>query len=441
MDAKDTSEITTEFLYAVIKGDLDKMTELKDTFFYTPYLDLDLSIKDLPNVKHKLTYELCYPAEPTDILNQYRNTIPDKILGCAALQKNVQITQFILDHLKPDVITDFDATICLYHSNIDVFKLIVENYSYTMVNKRLYVGDNSDIQTFENYKPIFNRYFTPVNILLWSFFDMSHNRDSYDKPYLYRKQQLEKLSYLVKEMGGCLNGFSNTNAPLCFQLMFQKQFRLLDMCVNNGLLIFPKNIDGYIYNAIKAYNTEMIIYLLYSKTVQHIDFKKNIIDHELLIYQHKVRRMHPLYLNALTEVIVKGHFVFYGNHYTAIRSDTVERLYNLHMAGVYIHDPFNTVCTKLGSNIIKAYVTQFIIDSNSPFSLTFLCKLFVKKLIGPKRHVQKLIKLYERHLIPLPVLYILSEQNVSRRSHVRPYPTIPDLVLIHRSGMDYTNIS
>ena len=317
MDRLDVLEATKEFLFAVINGDLKEMTELKDAFYYSSFIDLNIHITNLP-IAEEILKHINYPSESTDILNEYTNAIPEYILGCAVLQKDVNIVQFEINHFRPESISDHDATICLYHSNIDVFKVIVNNYSHTMINKKLFVGDNSDIQSIQEYRHMFDRYFTPIHILLWSLFDMSNHRNSYNKPYSYRQQQLEKISYLITEFHACLNGYSLKDRPLCYQLLMHKQFRLLSMCLDDGLLTFPQDIDEYIFRAIKAYNTEMVVYLLHNKSIKHIDFSTSDLGHDILLYKQIVGRMHPLYLNALTEVIVNGYFVFYGNHYKAI---------------------------------------------------------------------------------------------------------------------------
>ena len=429
MDNLDTIQTTSEFLFAVLKGDLQEMTELKDAYYFTSFIDLDLDVLELPDVIRSMTYDLGYPSVSTDILSQYRNTVPDKILGCAVLNENIEVTEFILEHFKPDIITDSDAIICLYHSTMDVFELIVQNYRYHMINKKLYVGESSDIQSFEQYQPIFNRYFTPLNILLWSLFDMSNHRESYNKPVLYRNQQLLKIRYLMNE-GACLNGLSNADKPLCFQLLMQKQFRLLDMCLKENLLVFPTNTEGFINKAIQAYNTEMIIYLLYNKNISHIELRSStLLNHDILISRHLARVMNPLYFNSVTEVIVKGHFVFNGQHYKMNRSDSLERVYNLYMAGVYIHDPRDIGRYKIGTTALKKTVKQIVIDSNSPFSLTTLSKLMVKKVIGPKNHLNKLLKLYDDCVLPKPILILLSEQKFCKRGILPEYWTVPDVVL------------
>lgn len=424
-------ENTAKLLDAVNSGDVDELR------YVLTNLDFDINL-DVEAIAPYATSEI--PIIDVDIINRSRDIWPDKILGCAAVQPNLVICQMLFDICRDMVLTNNDAVICIYHSTRAIHRLITRKYPTIMINKRMLLSSRGAGLSLGIFFPMLLYTFTPLHAILLSFF--IHREASMYIGNTFIQRQIMKMEYMVQR-GAVLDGINNRRFKVLGQLLIAGEINLVKNLLESRILHFRDNIcREYLRKLISLRLRDSIMFMVHD----HVCKKNKIsgyVGQELLLDGMWNSRFLPKECEKWTEFFVHNQFVLGAQNYVIRFRDTPSRLYNLFRAGVYLRDQINYIPEMDQSSRIVQELVSFVEQSKSPFRLDFLCRLVIKREIGPTEHFSRIKSLSRCRAdicVPRPILEFLSTYKYTVKGRlINPdrwmYP-----ISWRRAPVRYTNV-
>lgn len=395
-----TEENTARLLDAINAGNAEEVRYVLESFA------LDINV-DISRISEYAAVEI--PCVDVDIVNSSRDVEPERLLGCALLQKDISICRMILEYSDSITLTDKDAVICIYHSTRQVHRLVTRRFPALMVNRRLTLSARGANFSLENFFPLLCWTYTPLHAVLLSF--LSHRDASMYLGNKYIPRQLHKMRFLIRR-GALLDGVSYPSLPVLGQLLLLGELQLARVLLDARILNFSDAIcNTYLRRLITLQLKNSIMFLVHDRACRRFKISSPDAGQQLLTAPHFLRRLNPYECQKWTEFIVHNQFVLSPIRYFVRFADTASRLYNLFRAGVYLSDPMGHVGDMDQSLPVVKDVADFLVQSKSPFRLDFLCRQAVKQALGPTEHYSKIKSLlhYSHDInVPKPVLRFLA---------------------------------
>lgn len=371
--------------------------------------DLNLTLNELeilPGLRESIgKYEL---------VNLGRKCWPRSILACALLRESSAFVEAILAHAGGTLdLTVFDKLLALEHCSIDVFRILVLEYGTDLTlddlewrrwRKRDFAG-NLLIGTFEKETVSIN----PLNAIIKTLGHSSCINPFEENTRLMQQVEKLKLVYMHGNYGNSLivtlvnRGYRYAVENLLSWGVLDCGGRweeIISLCIQNRLSLMLKGI---------LENDKSIIP---SSITAHLNVLR---DDWMFMYlgANKIERVVRLLINS--------NFPFYGHVYDANYDDTITKLMLLHFAGVEVTDYSNVTRTSLtyvcslNREMLKKLPIEFEsvcaaskfmqsqMRKHEPKRLAFLCKLHIRKYLGPCQ-TQNIL---EMRMIRLPLPKIL----------------------------------
>lgn len=355
-------------------------------------IDVDADVTEL--------YEYAEVEKPNvmvDCIDKRRPVSPRKILGCALLRDDTRIVIDLLRYTNIRGVDDHDAIICLHYSTSLVHSILVDRFPLDMANKELYAGSANVIVGPAGYIANSTRHlYTPIHVLLVSLAMSQIVSNTFPRIDSFFRTQKAKYNYIVAK-GGIFNWRMRHIAHVgtLTHLLLSNHVKLAkQVIVAKFLDAFDQTkFNIFIHRCIPRLRRNPILFFLYDEINENLHFPGNSNFQNKLLQHSFLQNKQRSSITKMTEFIVVNYFVFYGHSYKIRIYDTPSRLYNLFRAGVYLIDDLDYANDLPRNNQITRFVLQFIEESKTPFSLQFLCRLFIKRYIGPKDHMRKIQQL------------------------------------------------
>lgn len=410
---------TASFVDAVINGETSVALHILDN----ETIDLDADMMDIEQY-------MCTepPYLRIDVLNTSDDVTPGNAIGCVLAGNCPTVMERVMtSHAKPDTITDHDAIICIYNSDLTTFRLALEHYPEVMTNRRLRTGFNTRVPYLTCFSPLFAYCYTPIHVAILSCFIYRRSSINYRRCISFFTRQFAKIITLTGA-GAYLDGRRSYGLNLGGQLILHEEFVLFEKCFQTGLIyVRGEDMVSFFNQFLHHYKTESLKYILKDTFLQHLDFPENdeFLGHDVVLRRSYLRSIDTCQRDEITELLVHNNFIFTGSYTYDIRMyDTPARLYNLFHAGVYITDTRgNHKFLNPTSPVVKREIKSILKRSKSPFSLERLCGLKVKSILGPKNHYYKLKCL--KDYLPIHVLYSLALVRFTKQGRIPAHWCIP----------------
>lgn len=405
-------ENTPLLLDAVNSGSIENVRYVLEN---NEYLDLNI---ELCYLKRRATVPI--PEVDIDIIQHSRDVQPERILGCAVLQRNAAITAALLDYSDSVVLTHADAVICMYYSTNQVHRLVTDSFPETMVNRRLVLDGRGASRYMRMFFPLLTWCYTPIHVLLLSFY--MHSEIGLHMSSSFMRQQRRKLRY-IDSRGGVLDGETNYSWRTLGQLLIAGELKLAKAMLSCGVVNFSLPVcRRYLRQIIKLKKRNAFLFLTNERVCRPLSMKGPDAGHDIILSNEWTLTTSTRANERWTELILHNQFVFNGNHYTIRCMDTPSRVYNLFRAGVYIRDTFDYIDEMDQRNPLVHVVRDFVEKSRTPFRLDFLCRQVVKQAVGPKDHYRKLTELYNPQsniCVPKPIVRFLAVYKYTIKGKLR----------------------
>lgn len=418
-DDTEILKLTASFVDAVNVGNRQLALEILEN----ETLDLDIDMGVLERYSCSLP-----PKARVDLLDTMKNVAPEQPIGSIFIRSDAQLLERLMQSTsRPANITDHDALICIYISDVPTFTIAMDNYPNVLINKKLKTTTRTQIPCLKSFKQSFPNCFTPLHAVLHSFFVYRKLTLYYTRTLSSFKAQRVKMHLLLAQ-----DAFLDGNMPYMMsvagQLIFHEEDALFEKCVNMGVLKIDRyEMDTLFHQFVRYYKLESITYIFESDFCNHLDFVANdeYLGHYALVRKGYLRRLSIAQQNVITELLLNKHFTFVGNFtYKLQWADSASRLYNLFHAGVYIHDGINSYQSMDQTNPVVRELGRILQASKSPYSLERLCGFKIRSIVGPKHHYFKL-KLLAPY-VPKHVLQSVGVIRFTKNGSMPPFPYIPE---------------
>lgn len=402
-------KLTASFVDAANFGNTQLAIEILEN--ETLNLDIDMGVIE--------EYMCSLPAKArVDVLDSRKDVPPEQPIGCLFIINDSHLLDRLMHSTsRPTLVTDHDALICTYVSDIPTYQIALDNYPNIMVNKKLRSTERTDIPYLKSFKPLFKYCFTPLLAVLHSFFINRRRSLHYTRTLSAYRCQCVKI-HLLLSLGAFIDGNTSYALSLAGQLIFHEEFLLFEKCVNMGIVSIQRDeMDTVFGQFVRYFRLESVTYIFRSPFCTHLDFviSDEFLGHYGLVQKGFLRRLTAGQKNELTELLLNLNFGFTGDlTYTMNTSDSPSRIYNLYKAGVYIRDRQNVHRFMDDDDPIKEKVGRILQACKTPFTLEELCRFKIKSIVGPKHHYYKL-KLLAPY-IPIHVLHSLARIQYTKNS-------------------------
>lgn len=221
-------------------------------------------------------------------------------------------------------------------------------------------------------------------------------------------QQIEKLK--------CVHGYGNHDNSLLVALVNIRQRLAVENLLRWGVLDCSDKWAELISLCIRLRSPIMLNALVQNDRSR---IPSNISEHmEVFSNNLGFEHLNSLKTERIVRILIKANFSFYGVKYAVAFDDTIAKLMLLHFVGVEITDVDNvrlrslTYINSLTARSLRKLPLEFgsvseavmfarcMIKNHQPKRLSFLCKLHIRKYLGP---CQKEDILKDRvDLLPVP---------------------------------------
>lgn len=402
-------KLTASFVDAVNFGN----SQLAEEIIQNETLNLDIDMGVIEQ------YMCSVPVKArVDVLNSKKDVMAEQPIGCIFIQNFSHLLDVLMRSTsRPAVVTDHDALISTYVSDIPTYQIVLANYPLIMVNKKLRSTERTHIPYLKSFKQMFPYCFTPLHAVLHSFFVNRQCSLHYTRTLSSYRCQCVKV-HLLLTLGAVIDGNTSYAMSLAGQLIFHEEFALFEKCVNMGVLsISGDEMDNLFGQFVRYFRLDSITYIFKSPFCGHLDFVMNdeFLGHYGLVQKGFLRRCTEKQKNVLTEHLLHNYFYFTGDlTYSMNLSDSSARICNLYHAGVYIKDRQNAYEFMNKNDPLGREVGMILKASKTPFTLEKLCSLKIKSVIGPKHHYYKLKQLVNK--IPTHLLHTMAMIRYTKNS-------------------------
>lgn len=400
---------TASLLDAINSGDVRSVYRILRS-------DLDIDANaDVSDVYDYTTVEV--PRVIVDCIDNSEVIRPRKLLGCALLRDDTRILALLFTFGMIRTIEDYDAIICIHYSTAAIHNMVLNKFPWEMTNKNLYAGPSNVLVGADGVLPnSVGRLYTPIHIFLMSLWMSQIVSNCFPRRVSFFSTQTTKFLYTVRR-GGI---FDTRMRRLCTRgvlthLLLTNFMELAKETIEAGFLdnFTQVKFIEFIHLCIPRMRRNPILFLLYDPINNHLHFPGDSVFQNKLLHPSFLRSRLSGSITAMTEFIVNNYFVFYADTYRMRVYDTPARLYNLFQAGVYLMDDLDYSRDLPIRDPITAHVLRFIDESKTPFPLEFLCKLYIKRRVGPKNHYQKIESLGLPQLITNYIVgYKYTQNNI-----------------------------
>lgn len=383
---EDIRRNTAFLLDSINSGNVDNVRRIVQSDLR---IDVDANVADL--IRYT-TVEV--PFVMVDCIDKREMVSPRKILGCALLRDDARILRLILEFTNIVRIEDYDAIISLHYSTREIHRIILNRFPVEMAHRNLYAGPENVYVGPNGAIPRSVLWvYTPIHVILLSLSMSQFVSNCFPRRMCFFSTQLAKYNYIVSR-GGIFDSRRRRIAHLgtLTHLLLDDYIDLARKClVSEFLQPFDQTrLNNFIQMSIRKMRRNPILFFLYDQINNHLHLPGNSNFQNKLLEANFLRHKLSGSIQKMTEFIVNNYFVFYGHSYKIRGYDTPARLYNLFRAGVYLIDDLDYAKDLLEIDRITPHVLYFIEESKSPFTLEFLCKLLIKRHIGPKNHFRKI---------------------------------------------------
>lgn len=401
---------TASLMDAVNTGDVPRVRKI---LVRDDDIDVSISVDILESYA-----EEAVPQVMLDGIDSGRGVMPVKLLGCVFLQDDLRILQMILHYTGVYSLEDRDAMICIQYSTAEVHRMATNRFHTEMTNKALYSPAHPRPSNQGGYGYNVN-FFSPMQILLQTLDtgDIVNGLFPRLRPFL--ETQTEKFRYMV-ERGAIYDNIARNalHMPILTHLLLEDNMHLAVKSIHAEFLDFGGHDGDSLVNFfIRKMKRNPILFLMYEDVCKGLTIRGDGVSQEILLNTNIIRKKQKYTLCKVTECVLKCGFVFKPRSYRIRSYDAPSRLYNLYRAGVYLIDDLNYGPDLPETDPITEYVLSFIEESKTPFRLEFLCKLFLKRLLGPRNHTEKIKEL---HLTSIVQKYLLNFKYTQNGRLTRP---------------------
>lgn len=356
-------------------------------------VDLNFRIEDL-----ECDPGLAVPVPNYDVVNMGIRCRPKSVLGCAILQNN---SQFVLEVLEARVnwleFVGVDKLLALEHCSVEVFQILLNFYgdeigrhdvSWCRWRKRDFLGNliigRMETETVSN---------TPLNVVVKSLGYCCRLHNYYQDGRLMEQVEKLKMVYTYGNFGNSLL-ITLLNHHHKFALKNLLRWGVLD-CRNRWDEAISSCIQmraPYLLNVLMKFDTSSIP----PTCDAHLSVLSESINFAFL---------NGIKVEKLLRILINANFSFYGVPYDVGYDDSITKLLLLHFAGATVTDHENVMekswayARSLSArSLIKLPIlfetveeagefAKSVIKTHNAKRLSFLCKLSIRKCIGPCRNL------------------------------------------------------
>lgn len=305
-----------------------------------------------------------------------------------------------------------------------------------MTNKPLYTPRRPT----PNYKPSRN-FTTPLKSLLLTLDDGDVVNALYPRKKPFLEIQEEKFMYILERGGVYSEAVRNLqHMPILSHLLLENDTSLARRGMQAGFLDFGFHTGDSIFSFfIRRMKRNPLLFLLYEDVCKGLTVRGNGVHQNVLLNPNILKKKQRHTLTMMTECVLRCNFVFRGHSYKIRSYDSPSRLYNLYRAGVYLIDDLDYASDLKETDPITKHVIKFIEESKTPFKLEFLCKMFIKRHLGPRNQTIKIKALNLTKIVEDYVLWFKYTQGGRlTRPNVwcSPQTRIPGKVKYHKDEYD-----